>query len=152
MSSPSNTVVQETKGGALRDTLRRCRYLAVIALAGLGWSCSTCDAHYVLQTADNTRFLACTAILHRAGNRDAVLETTVVRSGYDIWYRRKHSMPDGPVAITLFCPGYQTVTTKTFEWHPKVLDEWGCDPVELGTITLPRVPPPRKPGTAAPPG
>ena len=43
------------------------------------------------------------------------------------------------------CPGYQSMTTKAFEWRPKVLDEYDCDPVELGTITLPKLPPPPKP-------
>jgi hypothetical protein len=124
----------------LRDKLRRCRGLAVIALAGIGWSCSTCDAHGVLQTEDKAE-LACTAVLHRGGKTDAVLETAPVRSGFDFWYRRKHGVPDGPLAITLTCPGYTAVTTKTFEWRPKLLKEYDCDPVELGTVVLPKLAP-----------
>ena len=131
-----------------RPTLRRWRYLALIALAGPGWSCSTCDAHGFLQTEDKSDLLACTLVLHRAGRPDAAIEAVPVRSGYEFWYRRKRGTPDAPLQITLTCPGYKGVTTNAFEWqHPKVLDEYDCDPVELGTIRLPRLPPPRKPGT-----
>jgi len=120
------------------------RLLGVLAAAGLTWSCSTCDAHGLLQTEDKVEELVCTAILHRAGQREEVLESLPVRAGWEFRYRRKRDM-SGPLQITLTCPGYQAVTTKTFEWRPKVLDEYECDPVELGTITLPKVPPPPKP-------
>lgn len=87
----------------------------------------------------------CTAILHRAGRPDEAIESAPVRAGFEFWYRRKRGTPDGPMQITLVCPGYWAVTTKTFEWHPKVLDEWDCNPVEVGTITLPKHPRTQKP-------
>jgi len=59
---------------------------------------------------------------------------------------------DGPLQITLTCPGYQAMTTKTFEWRPKVLDEYDCDPVELGTIILPKSPSPPTPPPRSPAG
>lgn len=126
----------------------KCRLLGVLALAGLSWSCATCDAHGVLLTEDKVQELVCTAILHRAvrsdGEPDEVLESLPVRAGWEFRYRRKRDMT-GPLQITLTCPGYRAMTSKKFEWRPKVLDEYDCDPVELGTITLPKLRP------AAPP-
>jgi hypothetical protein len=121
----------------------------VIALAGLTWSCAMCDARGFLQTDDQVADLACTAILHRAGKRDEVLESMGVRSGWEFRYRRKRDM-DGPLQITLACPEYHTMTTKTFEWRPKLLKEYDCDPVELGTITLSKSPPKATPPPGSP--
>lgn len=121
------------------------RLLGVLAVAGLSWSCSTCDARGLLQTEDKVEQLVCSAILHPEGKPDKALEAVSVRTGWEFVYLRKRGLPDAPLQITLFCPGYQTMTTKAFEWHPKVLDEYDCDPVELGTITLPKFPPPPKP-------
>ena len=120
-----------------------CRLLWVLALAGLSWSCiTTCDAHGVLQTEDKAADLMCTAVLQRAVRTDGVpddaLESMGVRTGWEFRYRRTRDMT-GPLKITLHCPGYGAVTTKPFEWHPKVLDEYDCDPVEFGTITLPKL-------------
>ena len=117
------------------------RLLGVLAVAGLSWSCSTCDAHGILQTEDKVTELICMAVLHRPGRPEDVVEAVPVRAGWEFRYRRKSSMPDGPMQITLTCPGYHTMTTKVFEWRPKVLKEYDCDPVELGTITLPKFPP-----------
>ena len=114
----------------------------VLALAGLSWSCTPCDLYGVLQTEDKVAELVCTAHIHRAGRSasqpDEILDSLSVRAGWEFRYRRKRDMT-GPLQITLQCPGYQAVTSKTFEWHPKVLDEYDCDPVDLGTITLPKL-------------
>ena len=124
------------------------RLLGVLALAGLSWSCTTCDAHGVLETEDKVADLICTAVLQRPVRSDGLpgdaLESISVLAGLEFRYQRKRDMT-GPLQITLVCPGYQAIATKTFEWHPKVLDEYDCDPVELGTITLPKLkaaPPP----------
>jgi hypothetical protein len=82
-----------------------------------------CDARGLLETEDKVADLVCTAILHRAGNRDEVLESMGVRSGWEFVYRRKRDM-DGPLQITLACPGYHVMTTKMFEWRPKLLGEY----------------------------
>jgi hypothetical protein len=121
------------------------RLLGLIALAGLNWSCSVCDAHGILQTEDKAEQLSCSAILHKAGNSEAVIEAVGARTGWDFRYRLKRGMPEGPMQITFTCGGYQSMTTKPFEWHPKVLGEYDCEPVELGTITLPKWPEPPKP-------
>ena len=50
------------------------RLLGVLAVAGLSWSCSTCEAHGLLQTEDKVEELVCSAILHPAGKQDKALE------------------------------------------------------------------------------